>query len=148
MRLVDKGRATIIRSGNVYGYSKSMRFDAVINKYAFETNFHNRITIQGSGKQHRSFIHVNDLVQDLALLIAHDNDHGIYDLVSKNLSILDIVDVYKKLKPSLEFLFIDQHLELRNIKVNTDLKLGKLIKLAQPRSLEDELEEFLGKFSF
>lgn len=148
MRLVDKGRATIIRSGNVYGYSKSMRFDAVINKYAFEANFHNRITIQGSGKQHRSFIHVNDLVHDLALLIEHDDDHGIYNLVSKNLSILEIVDVIKELKPALEFLFVDQHLELRNIQVETELKLGSLIKLAQPQPLKVELQEFLGKFSF
>lgn len=148
MRLVDKGRATIIRSGNVYGYSKSMRFDAVINKYAFETNFHNRITIQGSGNQHRAFIHVNDLVHDLALLIDHDNDHGIYNLVSKNLTIMDIADSFKTLRPDLEFLFVDQHLDLRNIQVDTNLKLGKLIDLAKPRTIEVELEEFLNKFSY
>ena len=148
MRLVDKGRATIIRSGNVYGYSKSMRFDAVINKYAFETNFHNRITIQGSGTQHRAFIHVDDLVNNLALLIEHDDDHGIYNMVSKNLTILDIADTYKTLRPDLEFLFVDQHLELRNIQVDTDLKLGSLIELAQPRPIEEELSEFLNKFSY
>ena len=148
MRLVDKGRATIIRSGNVYGYSKSMRFDAVINKYAFEANFHNRITIQGSGEQHRAFIHVNDLVHDLAKLIEHDNDHGIYNLVSKNLSISEIADVYKTLRPDLEFLFIDQHLDLRNIQVDTNLKLGKLIELAKPRDFETEIAEFLAKFSY
>jgi UDP-glucose 4-epimerase len=148
MRLVDKGRATIIRSGNVYGYSKSMRFDAVINKYAFETNFHNRITIQGSGNQHRAFVHVNDLVHDLALLIEHDDDHGIYNLVSKNLSIMDIADTFKTLRPELEFLFIDQHLDLRNIQVDTNLKLGSLINLAKPKTIEEELSEFLNKFSY
>lgn len=148
MRLVDQGRATIIRSGNVYGYSKSMRFDAVINKYAFETNFHNRITIQGSGNQYRAFVHVNDLVHDLALLIEHDDDHGIYNLVSKNMSVLDIADVFKTLRPSLEFLFVDQHLDLRNIRVDTNLKLGSLIQLSKPRAIEEELEEFLGNFSY
>ena len=148
MRLVNKGRATIIRSGNVYGYSKSMRFDAVINKYAFETNFHNRITIQGSGHQHRAFIHVDDLVHDLAKLIDHDDDHGIYNLVSKNLTVMDIADVFKSLRPELEFLFIDQHLDLRNIQVNTDLKLGSLIELAKPKSIQDELAEFLDNFSY
>ena len=117
-RLVEQGRAIIIRSGNVYGYSKSMRFDAVINRFAFETNFHNRITIQGSGSQHRSFIHVNDLVFDLALLIQKEVPSDVYNLVSKNLSILEIVDVFKELRPSLEFLFIDQHLDLRNIQVD------------------------------
>jgi len=147
-RLVDKGRAVIIRSGNVYGYSKSMRFDAVINKYAFETNFHDRITIQGSGKQHRSFIHVNDLVYDLALFINNEVPSDTYNLVSKNLSILEVVDVFKELKPSLEFIFVDQHLNLRNIKVNTDLKLATLLDLAKPKPLKEEMEEFLKTFSY
>ena len=147
-RLVDKGRAVIIRSGNVYGYSKSMRFDAVINKYAFETNFHDRITIQGSGKQHRSFIHVNDLVYDLALFINNEVPSDTYNLVSKNLSILEVVDVFKELKPSLEFIFVDQHLNLRNIKVNTDLKLASFLDLAKPKPLKEEMEEFLKTFSY
>ena len=68
MRLVDQGKATIIRCGNVYGYSTSMRFDAVINKFAFETNFHKRITIQGDGHQSRAFIHVDHLSRVLGNL--------------------------------------------------------------------------------
>lgn len=147
-RLVEQGRAIIIRSGNVYGYSKSMRFDAVINRFAFETNFYNRITIQGSGNQHRSFIHVNDLVYDLSLLVQKEVSNDVYNLVSKNLSILEIVDVFKELRPTLEFLFIDQHLDLRNIQVDLNLKLGSHLDLAQPRELKEEMAEFLGNFSF
>jgi UDP-glucose 4-epimerase len=147
-RLVEQGRAIIIRSGNVYGYSKSMRFDAVINRFTFETNFNDRITIQGSGSQHRSFIHVNDLVYDLSLLIQKDAPSDVYNLVSKNLSILEIVNVFKELRPSLEFLFIDQHLDLRNIQVDLNLKLGSHLDLAQPRELKEEMEEFLANFSF
>ena len=147
-RLVEQGRAIIIRSGNVYGYSKSMRFDAVINRFAFETNFHNRITIQGSGSQHRSFIHVNDMVYDLSLFIEKEVPNDVYNLVSKNISIIEIVDVFKELRPSLEFLFVDQHLDLRNIQVSTDLKLASFIELVQPRGLKEEMAEFLDNFSF
>ncbi len=147
-RLVEQGKAIIIRSGNVYGYSKSMRFDAVINRFAFETNFHNRSTIQGSGNQYRSFIHVNDLVYSLSLFIDNEVPNDIYNLVAKNISVLEIVDVFKELKPSLEFLFVDQHLDLRNIQVDTNLKLASLLDLAQPRGLKEEIEEFLGNFSY
>ncbi len=147
-RLVARERAVIIRSGNVYGYSKSMRFDAVINKFVFETNFHNRITIQGSGRQYRAFIHVNDLVYNLAQLLNHPVPAGVYNMVAKNLSVLDIVDVLKGLRPALEFLFVDQHLELRNITVDTDLKLAAFLPLAEPKQLQDELREFLATFSF
>lgn len=65
-RLVKKGRATIIRAGNVYGFSPSMRFDAVLNRFAFEANFSKRISIQGSGMQSRAFIHVDALSRVLA----------------------------------------------------------------------------------
>ena len=147
-RLIDKGRAITIRLGNVFGYSKSMRFDAVINRFAFETNYKKRITIQGSGKQHRSFIHVNDLAHDLALLSLNDVPSGVYNLVSKNLSILEIVDTLKEIEPELEFLFVDQHLELRNIAVDTNLKLASHLELAKPQSLKEELAEFLNNFSF
>ena len=58
-RLSDKIKTIIIRLGNVYGYSKSMRFDAVINRFMFDAHFTNRITINGAGSQHRSFIHID-----------------------------------------------------------------------------------------
>ena len=54
-------RTYIFRCGNVYGYSKSMRFDSVINKFMFEANFNNKIRIYGNGNQNRSFIHINRL---------------------------------------------------------------------------------------
>ncbi|MEP6466989.1 MAG: NAD-dependent epimerase/dehydratase, partial [Parafilimonas sp.] len=40
-RLSEKIKTIIIRLGNVYGYSKSMRFDAVINRFMFDAHFTN-----------------------------------------------------------------------------------------------------------
>ncbi|MCP4483776.1 MAG: SDR family oxidoreductase, partial [Flavobacteriaceae bacterium] len=54
-----------LRLGNVYGYSKSMRFDSVINKFMFEANFRNHIRIFGDGNQMRSFIHIDRLTNHL-----------------------------------------------------------------------------------
>lgn len=148
MRLVEQGRAVIIRSGNVYGHSRSMRFDAVVNRFAFETNFYNKISIQGSGRQKRAFVHVNDLVKDLAALRNGEVPTDIYNLFGKNLSVLDLVNTFKELRPSLEFLFIDQHLELRNIEVDTNLKISNYLALTKPRPLMEELYEFLDHFSY
>lgn len=148
MRLVEQGRAMIIRSGNVYGHSRSMRFDAVVNRFAFETNFYNKISIQGSGRQKRAFVHVNDLVKDLAALRNGEVPTDIYNLFGKNLSVLDLVNTFKELRPSLEFLFIDQHLELRNIEVDTNLKISNYLALTKPRPLMEELYEFLDHFSY
>ena len=40
---------------------------------------------------------------------------GTYNAVDKNLEILDIVDVLKEIYPTLEFIFINQHLDLRQM---------------------------------
>jgi UDP-glucose 4-epimerase len=66
-RLIKSGKIQtfLMRLGNVYGYSKSMRFDAVINKFVFEANFNKLVTIQGDGKQSRTFIHIETLARAL-----------------------------------------------------------------------------------
>jgi len=68
-RLGAKMNAVIIRLGNVYGYSSSMRFDAVINKFMFESHYKNRISIHGNGRQSRSFIHVEKAVDSLEAIL-------------------------------------------------------------------------------
>ncbi len=88
------------------------------------------------------------MVYDLSLFIENEVPNDVYNLVSKNISIIKIVDVFKELHPTLEFLFIDQHLALRNIQVSTELKLASFLDIAQPRELKEEMEEFLGNFSY
>lgn len=147
-RLVDKQRAVIIRAGNIYGYSQSMRFDAVINRFAFEANYLNRISIQGSGKQSRAFVHIDAISEVLKNIPKANLPVGTYNLATANYSVLDLVDVFKKLVPSLEFIFVDQHQELRNFELDTDLKITQYMELPKVGNLEKELEVFLSKFSF
>jgi len=146
-RLVDKGRAVIIRAGNVYGFNQSMRFDAVINRFAFEANFSKKISIQGSGKQSRAFVPINSMAQVLSGLPFANLPSDTYNLAFSNYSVLDLVDVFKELIPDLEFIFVDQHQELRNFELDTNLKLAQYIELPKVRELRDELKEFLENFS-
>ena len=148
MRLVDKGRATIVRCGNVFGYSTSMRFDAVINKFAFESNFHNRIIIQGNGHQSRAFIHVDHLTAILARISQSKAIAGVFNLVANNYEIIDLVDTFKQIIPSLEFIFVDQHLELRNLRVNPQLILSTVVDTSGGNELKDDIKVFLDKFSY
>ncbi|WP_462248370.1 NAD-dependent epimerase/dehydratase family protein [Ekhidna sp.] len=147
-RLAEKKTAINIRGGNVYGYSKSMRFDAVINRFMFDANFNNRIQINGNGKQSRAFIHVDYLCHSLAQVITKDVVSGTYNLVDKNLQILDIVDVLKEIYPSLEFLFTNQHMNLRELKISSDSKLFDQIDRFETKELKAELEEFKKQFAF
>lgn len=146
-RLGEKMNAVIIRLGNVYGYSSSMRFDAVINKFMFEAHYKNRISIHGNGRQSRSFIHVEKAVESLEAILTKDIPSDVYNLTERNLEIYDLIDEVKDLYPSLEFIFINQHLELREQKINPETKLLKYIPLKQTNFTE-ELAEFKKHFTF
>jgi UDP-glucose 4-epimerase len=146
-RLGSKMNAIIIRLGNVYGYSASMRFDAVINKFMFEAHYKNRISIHGNGRQSRSFIHVEKAVDSLQAILTKEIPSDIYNLTERNLEIYDLIDEVKDLYPSLEFIFINQHLELREQKVNPETKLAKYIPLKQTNFTE-ELAAFKKHFTF
>lgn len=146
-RLCDKMDAWIIRSGNVYGYSPSVRFDAVINRFMFEANFIGRIQITGNGKQQRAFVHVDKLVNMLAGLLHNPLPSGTYNFSEHNLSIEYIAKIIKEIYPSLDMIFVNQHLVMREIKVLPDERIMPLMTLP-PVSFKEELEQFKEKFSF
>jgi UDP-glucose 4-epimerase len=146
-RLFNKCDTWVIRCGNVYGYSPSVRFDAVINRFMFEANFVGRIQITGNGKQQRAFIHVDKVVNVLANLLRYDLPSGKYNLVDQNLAIQNIAALIKEIYPHLDIIFVNQHLVMREIKVMHDARIMNLLTL-QPISVKQELVNFKEKFSF
>jgi len=147
-RLKELKNAIVLRGGNVYGPSRSMRFDAVIYKFMFEANFNNRIQIFGSGKQSRAFIHVDYLVECITNTILQEVPSGTYNVVDKNLQILDILDVLKELYPNLEFMFTNQHMNLRELRVDRTSKLFDYIPRWEENDFKTELTTFKQRFSF
>jgi UDP-glucose 4-epimerase len=147
-RLAEGRNALILRCGNVYGYSPSMRFDSVVNRFMFDANFNNRISIHGNGRQHRSFIHIDKLVHTLAQAALREVPSGTYNLTDKNIQLLDLVEVLREIFPSLEFLFINQHLSMQEMRLNPVGKLSKYITPLPPSDLKDELIRFKEKFAF
>jgi UDP-glucose 4-epimerase len=70
---------TLYGQGNVYGYNPAYRVDAVVNKLLFQANFLGKITINGSGDQHRSFIHVDKVANAIVRIIDGKIKTGIYN---------------------------------------------------------------------
>jgi UDP-glucose 4-epimerase len=137
----------IVRLGNVYGFNQTMRFDAVINRFAFEANFLKKISIHGDGQQIRSFIEVDKAAKYLTQLPLVDVPPGIYNMVDANKSIMDIALTFKDLIPELEMQFINQHLQLRHLAVEEDCKIYKYIpKTTTP--FKDDLFTMLNQFAF
>jgi len=146
-RLEDKVKTHIVRCGNVYGYNKSMRFDAVINKLLFEANFHGTINVHGSGEQHRPFIFIDTVSRHLHTILKDQSATGTINLVEHNYSINDIVEVLKELYPEMEMIFINNNMKLRELKVDTST--GNLADPAEGLAvLRDRLASFKKEFTF
>lgn len=123
-RLGDHRPVCILRSGNVYGHGRCMRFDAVINRFVFQAHFQGRITISGSGEQRRPFIHVDAVVATLVNLLEEGSPSGTYDLVEQDWSVVEIVEALRGNYPDTELLFVDQHLQLQGMVVHRDARLA------------------------
>jgi UDP-glucose 4-epimerase len=147
-RLNGKLDTYIFRCGNVYGYNRGMRFDAVINKFVFEANFQKRITVHGDGNQSRSFIHIESLATAFANALSTDLPGGTYNLVQRSIKVIDVVDELKQLIPDLEFIFINQHLKLHQLNVKENMLVSQKLGIESTRPLKDELKDFLQRFSF
>lgn len=117
LRLKNKIPCYILRIGNVYGFNSGIRLQTVINKFMFEANYFNSMTIYGKGTQRRAFININRLTE-CVLRITDSNtsiNTGIYNLVDFNRSILEVKDFITKLYPNLEMNFLNQHIDYKEL---------------------------------
>ena len=146
-RLGEKVASTIVRLGTIYGYSPGIRFDTVVNRFAFDTQFHGRVTIHGSGHQQRPFLHVDHAVTTLLSLLDESAPTGITNLCDRNLSVLEIVDALQAVRPGLEFIFINQHLRMRELRMEPDTALARYAELAAG-DFARELTDLQARFAF
>jgi UDP-glucose 4-epimerase len=50
--------------------------------------------------------------------------------------------------PNLEFILINQHIKLHELNAKENALVNKTLGINNPRTLREELEEFLSRFSF
>lgn len=140
-RLRDKGvDVSVIRSGNVFGFGTSIRFDSVINKFMFEAHHFGRIKIFGDGNQKRSFVYLHRLVGDLVDRLVSSSSNEVVNGVDYILSINDVVDEVKSIYPSLEMIFVNQNSQMRNLIVHPTHQID-------PKQFALELQEMTQHFS-
>jgi len=136
-----------LRSGNVYGYNPSYRIDAVVNKLLFQANFLGKITINGSGDQQRSFIHVDKVANAIVRIIDGNVVPGTYNLVEYNLSINEIAARIKSLYPDLDIIHANHNIRMKDVLTSLPCTIWSQLNLPE-RSLDEELSDFKAHFSF
>ena len=146
-RLEGRVPVHIVRCANVYGYNKSMRFDAVINRFMFDAHYSGRLTIHGSGQQTRAFVHIESLVRCLLAAGLEGALSGVSNVVERRAAVEEIAREVADVYPGLELLYIQQDMRLRNLYVDPDPRLANL-EVLDTRSLGEQLQEFRHHFAF
>lgn len=146
LRLMEKIPVQLVRCANVYGYSKNMRVEAMVNQFIFDAHFTNRVAIHGDPDHTMTHISVYRLVEALARMIKRDMDSDVYNLSHRKMSSFDLVESLKELYPDLETIFVDQHIPLHDLTMECDPRLIEM--LPGDTTMVEDLVKFRELFTF
>ncbi|WP_439105592.1 NAD-dependent epimerase/dehydratase family protein [Congregibacter sp.] len=146
MRLMEKIPVQLLRCANVYGYSKNLRFETMVNQFVFDAHFTNRVAVHGDPGHSVSHISVYRLVEVLARMMKKDMDSDLYNLSHRDFSSMDLVDSLKELYPDLETIFVDQHIPLYDLTMSCDPRLQEM--LPGGSTMAEDLVKFRELFTF
>ena len=79
----------ILRFGTAFGWSPTMRYNLVLNKFVLDAKMKGQIIVFG-GEQWRPFIHVKDIARAIYTILKLDYTPGTYNLVGENIQILNL----------------------------------------------------------
>ena len=97
------------RLGTIFGTSPGMRFHTAVNKFCWQAVMGQPLTVWTTAyEQKRPYLDLGDAVNAIAFIIK-DNlfDGSIYNVLSANATVRDIVEAIRVRVPSLEVTFVD-----------------------------------------
>ncbi len=106
----DKGlKYVIFRLGTIFGYSIGMRFHTAVNKFIWQAALGEDITVWRTAlDQKRPYCDLADAVNAFHYVIANqDFDADLYNIVTENYTVGDIVETIKQFVPDLHIKLVD-----------------------------------------
>lgn len=88
---------TSLRLGTVYGWTRGMRFDTVVDKFSLLAASGRPLTVyEGAENQWRPYLHVQDAVRALLFAGSELGDGETYNVVGQNRRLLDVLDAIRE----------------------------------------------------
>jgi len=119
-------RAVIFRYGTIFGVSPGMRFHTAVNKFCWQAVMGIPITVWTTAfDQKRPYLELDDCVKAVAFVIEKRLwDGRVYNVVSENSTVRNVVDAIKLHIPTLTVSFVDHKImnQLSYEVLNTRLK--------------------------
>ncbi|WP_181686644.1 NAD-dependent epimerase/dehydratase family protein [Halorhabdus salina] len=94
---------TGLRLGTVYGWSTGMRFDTVVDKFAYLAATGQPLTVyEGAEQQQRPYLHVGDATRSMLFAATELGDGEAYNVVGQNEELQTVVDAIERHFPETE----------------------------------------------
>jgi UDP-glucose 4-epimerase len=102
-------KAISCRFGTIFGASPGMRFHTAVNKFCWQAVMGQPITVWSTAyDQKRPYLDLFDAARAIAFIIRKDLFDGrIYNVLSHNATVRQVVDTVREFLPELEVSFVD-----------------------------------------
>lgn len=106
---INQSGSCILRFGTICGISPGMRFHTAVNRFCWQAAVGEEITVWKTAyNQKRPYLDLNDAVSAISHVIGKNLYHSnLYNVVSENYSVAQIVDFIKQRYPKSKIKFID-----------------------------------------
>jgi UDP-glucose 4-epimerase len=97
---LEKNSFIILRLGTIYGFSRGIIFHTAVNNFCFQASVNQPLTVWKTAfNQKRPYLSLNDF-NNLIIHILNNNlpYNQIYNAVSKNMKVSEIINIIKKFK--------------------------------------------------
>lgn len=105
-------KAVSCRFGTIYGPSQGMRFHTAVNKFCWQAAMGQPITVWSTAyDQKRPYLDLFDASRAFSFIIRNDLFDGrIYNVLTQNSTVHQIVDIIREFVPQLEVQFVDSQI--------------------------------------
>ncbi|WP_397411235.1 NAD-dependent epimerase/dehydratase family protein [Polaromonas sp.] len=102
-------KAVCCRFGTIFGASPGMRFHTAVNKFCWQAAMGQPITVWSTAyDQKRPYLDLFDASRAFAFIIRNDQFDGrIYNVLTHNSTVRDIVNAIREFVPDLQVTFVD-----------------------------------------
>ena len=137
--------ATTLRLSTVYGWSVGMRFDTVVDRFAYLACIGMPLTVwESAWNEMRPYIHVKDCLRGLMLPMKQKIE-GKFNVLGQNAPLKDVIEAVKKAVPSTKVITTPASKSRASYMLD-DSRIRKL-GFKPSYTLEDGVREIRDKFS-
>lgn len=139
---------TNLRLGMIFGKAPVMRFDNVVNRFAYLAGINRALTIYGTGEQRRPIIHVRDASQAISVCLNQPNaTRGqTFNIVNSNPSIAEVAEAVQAIRPEPPIRYTEQDV-LNHLSFIVDGSSFCDTVYRSSRELQTGLAELISSFS-